>query len=264
MRARGLTLGLLGLLAYLIFLVATLPAARAWAWFGESVPLQAYGLDGTLWHGRAAVMQDELRRLEAVQWEIRPLSLLRGNLSAEVQARLPGDGRLRSTVHLRPNRLRAEDLRLELPAPLVLTWAGIDRLPVTVDGRFESLLRELVLVDERLLRADGLLSWNSATLALGRQPLPLGNLALRLRPGEDAILGTLTSQGGPLSLDGDLRLAPDGRFVLDMTARLSGEIDDATRRIFTAVGVPADGSPIQARLSGSLDGTGVSLQALNR
>lgn len=263
MKKRVIGLSVLGLLAYLLFLIATLPAARAWAWFGDAVPLRAYGLDGTLWSGQAAVLQDQVRRLDAVRWNLEPSELLLGRLAADVQARLPAEGRLSGEFQLTPDTLRARQLRMNLPATTLLEWAQI-RLPVKVDGRFESSMQGLAVREGKLIDADGIINWHNAILRLGSQPLPLGNVALRLTPGEDAILGKLVNQGSPLELGGDLRLTPDGRFVLDIKARLAGEADAATQRAFAAVGVPADGSPIQARLSGALDGTGVRLEALNR
>ena len=262
MKKRIIGLTLLGLVAYSVFLIATLPAARAWAWFGGGVPLQAYGLDGTLWSGRAAVLQDQLRRLEAVQWQLRPVQLLLGRVAVDATGRLPDEGRLRGNFKLTPSAMHAEDLKFDLPATTLLQWAEI-QLPVKVDGRFDSLLQELAVSQGRLIQANGIVNWHSASLNLGRQPLPLGNIALRLEPADGAIKGTLMNQGSPLQLGGDLRLTPDGKFVLDINARLAGEADEATRQAFVNVGVPADGSPIQARLSGSLDGTGVRLESLN-
>jgi general secretion pathway protein N len=261
MRKRLILLLALGLLAYLGFLIATLPAVRAWAWFGDQVPMAGYGLTGTVWSGQAAVLQDQVRRLEAVRWELHPLQLLRGRLGVDLQARLPENGRLRGELSLAPGGLQANDLRVDMPATALLRWAEI-QLPVRIDGRFEALMQALTVEGQNLIYADGILNWNEASLSLGRQPLPLGNVALRLEPAENAINGTLMNQNSPLQLNGELRLTPDGKFTLDMTARLAEGADADARQAFAAVGVPADGSPIRARLSGALDGTGVRLESL--
>lgn len=261
MRKRPILLLALGLVAYLVFLIATLPAARAWAWFGNQIPLAGYGLTGTVWSGRAAVFQDEVRRLEAVQWELHPLQLLRGRLGVDLRARLPDEGRLRGELSLAPGGLEAENLRVDMPAPALLRWAEI-QLPVRIDGRFEAAMQALTVEGQNLTYADGILNWNDASLNLGRQPLPLGNVALRLQPADGAIIGKLMNQNSPLQLNGELRLTPDGKFTLDMTARMAEGADPEAKQTFAAVGVPADGSPIRARLSGALDGTGVRLEAL--
>lgn len=259
---RFTVLVLLGLVAYLGFLVASLPAAQAWRWAGDRLPVQAYGLSGTVWDGQAAVVLQEGRRLEAVQWQLVPTRLLLGRLAANIQARLP-DGRLRSEVTAAPGgRLTARQLRLDMPAPALLQWLGLTRLPVQVDGRLDALLRELSLEGQRLLSADGLLSWHGAVVRFGNAPLPLGDVALRLEPATGGINGTLSNQGAPIDLGGALRLTPDGRFVLDMAVQAQGEVDEDTRRAMTLLGIPADGSQVKARLSGALDGTGLRLEPL--
>lgn len=260
--ARLTILVLLGLVAYLGFLVASLPAAQAWRWAGDQVPAQAYGLSGTVWEGQAAVVLQDGRRLDAVQWKLAPAKLLLGRLAANVQARLP-DGRLRSEVTVAPGgRLTARQLRLDMPAPALLQWLGLTRLPVQVDGRLDALLRELSLEGQRLLSADGLLSWHGAVIRFGNAPLPLGEVALRLEPATGGINGTLSNQGAPIDLGGTLRLTPDGRFVLDMAVQAQGEVGEDTRRAMVLLGIPVDGSQVRARLSGALDGSGLRLEPL--
>lgn len=261
-RKRVILLAALGVLSYLIFLAASFPAARAWAWFGEGrLPVEAYGLSGSVWSGQAAAMINGPRRVEALQWDLAPLSVLSGRIAGDVQARLGQDGLLRGQLTVGRESLRAQELKFELPATAVLEWAELKgRLPVKVDGRFDAFLKTLVVQQGRVTEADGVLNWHNANLRLGSKPLPLGNVALRLEPAGDAIKGTLVNQGSPIELTGDLNLAPDGRFVLDLSARAAGPLDEATQQIFTMANIPTDGSPVKARLTGTLDGNDVRLE----
>ena len=264
MKLRLLGLVLLGLLAYALFLLSSLPAAHAWSLLSRHMPAQAYGLSGTLWNGQAAVVLQEQRRLEAVQWELRPASLLTGRLGADIQARLP-DGRLRSEVVATPTgRVTARQLRLDMPAAELVQWAGLaGRLPVQLAGRFDVLMRELVLVDQRLEQADGLVNWHAANVRFGSLALPLGDLALRLEPTADgATGGTLVNQGGAVDLSGTLQIGQDGRFVLDLTTRARDAVDQDVVPALQLLGIPPDGSPVRGRLSGNLDGSGLRLEPL--
>lgn len=256
---------LLGLVAYIVFLLISLPAAQAWSWIGSHVPAQAFGLSGTVWHGQAAVVIQQGRRLEAVQWDLKPASLLLGRLRANVQARLP-NGRLRGDFAVTPGgRFAAQQLRLDMPAPELLQWAGLSsKLPVRVEGQLDTLMRDLAVNGPRVERADGLISWHGAAIRFGSAPLPLGDLALRLEPGTGGTNGTLTNQGGAIDLGGTLRLSPDGRFVLDLAVQARDNPAQETVPAMKLLGIPTDGGKVQARLSGNLDGSGLKLEPIGR
>lgn len=265
MRLRVVWLALLGLLAYALFLLLSLPAAQAWSWVGGQLPVQAYGLSGTVWSGQAAVVVQQGRRLEAVQWELQPASHLTGRLRADIQALLP-DGRLRGNVSIAPgNRFTAQQLRLDMPAPELLQWAGIsDRLPVQVTGRLDALLRELAIAGPRVEKADGLLNWHGAVVRFGSIALPLGDLALRLEPATGGTNGTLVNHGGAIDLGGTLRLSPDGRFVLDLAVQVRENFDPEAAPAMQLLGIPTDGRPVKSRLSGNLDGSGIRLEPVGQ
>jgi general secretion pathway protein N len=260
LRAFGLIL--LGLVAYIVFLLISLPAAQAWAWFGGQVPVQAFGISGTVWQGQAALVSQQDRRLEAVQWEVRPSSLLLGQLRANVQARM-ADGRLRGDVAVSPGgRFTARQLRLDMPATELVQWAGLS-LPVRVEGQLDTLMQDLVVNGPRIIRADGLVSWHGAAISFGSSALPLGNLALRLEPGADGTSGVLTSHDGPIEIGGKLNMTPDGKFVMDLAVQVVGELPDDVLPSMKLLGIPADGRQVHARMSGNLDGSGLRLEPLN-
>lgn len=265
MKPRLIWLALLGLLAYVLFLLLSLPAAQAWSWVSSQVPAQAYGLDGTVWNGQAAVVLQQGRRLEAVQWQLKPASLLTGRLRADIQARLP-DGRLRGEITVSPGgRLAARQLRLDMPAPELLQWAGLSgRVPVQVAGQLDALLRELAVDDTRLEQVDGLLNWHNAIARFGNIGLPLGDLALRLEPATGGTNGTLVNQGGAIDLGGTLRLSPDGRFVLDLAVQAREGFDPEAAPALQLLGIPTDGRQIKARLSGNLNGSGIRLEPVGQ
>ncbi|RFA31421.1 hypothetical protein CAI21_02065 [Alkalilimnicola ehrlichii] len=257
---RALLLGTLGLASYLLFLAITFPASQAYTLFGDRLPVQAYGLSGSIWSGQAAVATIEGQRLEAVQWKLRPSHLLTGRLASDVQARLP-NGSVSGYVNVSGNSLRARDLRLDMPVDQLLNMADVT-LPARIGGRFDISMRSLRIENERLTEADGMLTWHQATLNLGR-PLQMGSLNLRLEPGEDGMInGTLISQGGPIDLSGDLRIRPDGDFDLEMTVRALEGAEDAIGPAMGLLGIPADGTPVRSRLSGNLDGTNIQLTEL--
>jgi len=78
-------LAILGLLAYLVFLVTQLPVTHVLARL-EPLPekIQIYGAEGTVLAGRAALVQKENWRFEQVTWKLRPWALVTGQLEFDV------------------------------------------------------------------------------------------------------------------------------------------------------------------------------------
>lgn len=252
--SRILLLSGVGALAYLVFLIATFPAAQAYAWFGRDLPVDAYGLSGTVWSGRAAVATVEGERLENVQWELRRGQLLRGRLGSDVSARLL-DGRLSGYVNAGRRDVTLTDVRLEMPASQLVALSGV-AVPARLEGRFDISMREVHIDNGRLAVADGIVTWQQGVVHLLRRPLPLGDLNLRLQPAEgDEIHGVLMNDNGPLDIAGELQLRPDSQLVVDLTVRALEGAEQQAGDALRLLGIPGDGSPVQTRLTGALDGS---------
>lgn len=244
----------LGLLSYLTFLLVNFPAAQAYAWFGKHLPVQAYGISGTIWSGQITVAQLQDQRLESLQWQLQPSRLLMARLVGQVQGTL-GQGRISAQVNAGRNDIELRNVRVDMPATELVQLAGI-RVPTRLEGRFDVSLREARLNEGRLTHADGIVTWQQGVVHLLGRPLPLGNMNLRLEPaGDGEIRGTLISDGGPLDASGDLRILANGQLNMDLTVRArEGAVGDAEPAM-RMLGIPRDGTPVRARLTGSLDGS---------
>ena len=107
-----------GLVMYVIFLVATVPAPWVYGrWLQHHMGNWAlYGVQGTVWEGRATLVKSGNLQLENLHWDLHPLSLLWGRLEVALEfkyATAPGAlvlGRsFTGTWHI-------DDMNLELPA----------------------------------------------------------------------------------------------------------------------------------------------------
>ncbi len=227
---------LAGLLLYAGSLLATLPAP--WAWWGLQRLLPAaslpglYGLDGTLWEGRARLALWRGWRLEGLAWELHPGALLAGRLEARLALAAPAAGS--GLLTRRPGGWSLEGLRLEAELPRLdpLLARLLPGLPggLALDGRLVAELPRLRLAREggawRVQEARGTLLWTGAGL---RRPvaLALGGLRARLVAREGALLLPFQDTGGPLEARGTLRLdLPRRRYRLE--ARLG--LRDPSRR----------------------------------
>ena len=249
----------LGLLAYLGALAVLLPAELAWAWFGDRAPVRAYGVEGRVWAGHATAVTGGAVRLDAVRWRLRPGALFTGRVAGELGARL-GEGRLEGQVAWSPGGVTVSAARLALDVDTALALAGRQAFQRAAGGRLEALVRELVLQDGRPQRLRGLLTWNGARVGFGEDIL-LGDVALSLEPGQDGdIVGELSNAGGPLSLTGDLTVAPNGSFLLQAALAARDASDSAALSALARLGLPRSPGPHRFNVSGNLDGTGIRVR----
>ncbi|MDN5849183.1 MAG: type II secretion system protein N, partial [Nitrococcus sp.] len=205
-----------GLLAYAVFLVAYMPAAVAWSLASDAVPVRLYGVEGSIWSGRAAAVMVAGERLRAVHWEFSPLALLSRTVAFRVRADLPHGGLDARLGLALGDGLTADGLKVEAKVDTLLEWARLPELAVIADGRVEVLLERLRVKAARLQSAQGRITWREATLNLAGG-IPLGDVIVRLRPADGAgTRVTLTNNGGLLQLAGDGELAAEGRYHLTL------------------------------------------------
>jgi hypothetical protein len=213
-RVAGLVL--LGLVAFLAFLLARAPADRIYGLAEPYLPgeVSLYGLSGSLWEGRATAVEAGGIRLHGLSWDLHTAALLTGSVSLgiavedrhlEMQAHVERE--LDGTLHLSVPRGR-----LAIPPLQGQTrW----RHPA-LEG--EVFLRELeaTLADGALQRADGRITWREAAVTVA-QRAELGDLEVTLEtPEAGGTRGQVTELGeGPLEADGEVTLSPEGRWRVD-------------------------------------------------
>lgn len=258
MRWIGITL--IGVVAYLGFLVAHLPAAAAYGWVQEQIPARLYGVDGTVWDGRAAAVIDGPRRIDDVAWEIRPWSLFTGTLSTSLSARIP-DGEVSGHFDVGiDNSLRVRDLRLNAPVDTLLGWAGRGSMTSTAAGRGEILLRSAYVDGPRLMSADGIVNWNNAAITFGGE-IPLGNLALRLQPASDqGVRGELVTQGGVMDISGNMELDPSGTFQIRARIAARDPNNPQAKRFISMLQLANPQGVTEVTITGNLDGSGMRVR----
>lgn len=250
---------LVGLLAYAVFLAATVPAALIWSRVGDDLPVRAYGIEGTLWSGSAAALIEGPRRLDAVRWQLSPGSLLTLSPHLDLAAELPdgwGEGQLEfgdsETLTLR-------DVRARTGIATVLEWIERGELRGLVQGRVELIMPEGVIRGGLLQRGDGLLTLEELAVGPGGS-FHLGTLALRLQPAEGGgTQGRLASPEGPFQVEGSLSLASDGDFRLRATVTPRDPEDQQARRTAASLGFANPGGTTVFEASGNVDGRNLRL-----
>jgi hypothetical protein len=242
-------LTLLGLLALVVFLLATLPAGVVVGRL-ERHGITADAAGGTIWSGRVQGLAARGIHIGDLQWSLHPLDLLRGRLAGHALM-VATDGRIEMDF------ARAWSGPLELQgARAELSLASLAALGVPAArnwrGRIAADLPNLTLERDWPVAAVGTIDVIDLTSAPPRNT-SLGDFRLTFPESPTAsedLTGTVTQTDGPLFLDGELtlrrdrsfslqgRLAPRGAPSRDLALVLQtlGPPDSSGRRPFGASG----------------------------
>lgn len=267
LRFQYLPLVVFGLLVYLVALVLTFPAERAYAHWQSSAQanksIALSGISGSVWSGKAGMALIQGQQLKDVEWSLRPWSLLFGQVGLSWRFQLPaedgqaveggGGGYAQAETGLGlDGSVSLEQLEARLPAQWVAAVAKA--AVVRPSGVVSVNLKQLRWDGQSLVSAEGRVAWHGAGVNIFK-PVALGDLALSLETTDEAVKGVLSDGGGPLSLDGLLTLSPDGKYEFNgsFAARNSPDLENALRSMGRA---GADGR-IKLKRAGSLASLGL-------
>lgn len=123
LRRTGVRFAILGALAYLVFLVANLPAS----WFGYALERGSGGAlalgdpRGTVWKGQGTLAirsGDAYRGIAEVQWRCNPLAAFTGRFSVALSGTAPGAA-LRANLSLGLRSVRLQNVEASVPVALI-------------------------------------------------------------------------------------------------------------------------------------------------
>ncbi|WP_088331181.1 type II secretion system protein N [Lacimicrobium sp. SS2-24] len=233
MTRRSLFALLLGLLAYVFFLLVKLPAAQVISRVDLPDNIGVQGISGTIWQGHIAQMSLQGIPLSNVRWQISPWRLLTGKLAMDIQA---GNSRdvdalsLQGQLSLTPGAVGATDLQLYLPADLLIAKLPLP-LPVNARGRFKVDLQELDYAQQcHSLSGKG--QWLNAAVAGTQGYISLGNFNADLACENESVLVSINEPNqfgltARATISPTLKIRVNGRFKPDQD--LPQEVHDAAR-----------------------------------
>ncbi len=228
-----------GIIAWLVFLVATLPADRALA-LAPVLPGVAIGkVQGTLWHGKASRLVVRGVRIDDVRWRFRPWSLFAGRLEFGLRAQLDGKPlRTRAGMSFSsPPWLR--DVQASLPAAELLYRLGVNR--VEVGGDLVLRLDEVMFPPQGVPMFSGEVRWSPAEIS-APLALSLGSATLTTEHDDTVTRGELVASGGALQVQADVVLEASGAYRLDATVRQNGTVPQAVTKFLTTFAEYQNGS----------------------
>lgn len=204
MKKRWLGYVLLGLLAYLIFLVATVPAS--WLAWGLSRSTRGtvaivHG-QGSLWHGTGRLIvyfpRATPQDLGQTEWRINPLWLPAGRLQVYINA-VGLESQISATVGVTPSRVVIQDPRISASAHFASQfYAPLNLFSPKGGLRFDA---EELTLDRAGLHGNAQIFWDGASSGLSSVQ-PLGDYRVDVHSNGESVVLKLSTLRGALELSG--------------------------------------------------------------
>ena len=203
---RRFLLAVAGILAALVAAVVHFPARVAAAWFAPPA-IQGWGIEGSIWSGRAAGIVIQGHELGSLSWDARPWAALVLQPAWDFQLRRP-DGFATGRVQVSPlgGRLGLEDFQ----AALELGTLPRMVVPEGTSGQARVELQQLELREGWPVTVVGRAT--VAELDLPGVILALGPFEFLFEPHDGPPVGQVVSLGGPLAVDGSIELPAPGEW----------------------------------------------------
>ncbi|HKS59113.1 MAG TPA: type II secretion system protein N [Steroidobacteraceae bacterium] len=235
----------LGIGAFLLFALVTLPAATVLSFYHPPGVTLA-GVSGTIWKGRAQAVRSGNMHVGSVEWNLNVLALFTGKLGADVKV-TRSDGFAEGSIAVSGARVTMHKLNASLPLsalpPHIVQggWTGTAtlRLPqLTLENSWPVALTGTIEIANLVGPAN-------RPAALGSYKVVFPESAAA-----DGLQGALSDTGGPLAVNGTIDLKKDRSYLVsgliatrpdapsDMarTLEILGEPDAQGRRQFSIEG----------------------------
>jgi len=207
-----------GIIAYFVFLVATVPAEPVISIFENRIPVTLSNVSGTLWSGRAsAVTTKNNLTLKNVEWSFLPWRLLLASIAISLNAEFndnPIDTHLSTGIS---GNLSVNDLNMKLDAADV---ASLVSLPLgELSGIFQLHIDNAYIEQGLVPRVNGTLTWNKASVTVA-ESADLGNVSVLINEKDESPLSAIISnKGGNLALNGTFTTSAQGDYSLQLSMK---------------------------------------------
>ncbi|MGB5279344.1 MAG: type II secretion system protein N [Gammaproteobacteria bacterium] len=215
---------LTGVVAYFVFLVATLPAAPVIDLFRDRLPVTINNISGSLWSGQASIIITNKLILNNAHWSFLPSRLLLAKVAIDVEADL-NDNPLNTRLSVGLNgNLIVDGLTTTLGAAEL---ASVVVLPLgELSGGFQLQINKATFQPGTVPRVDGTLDWYQAAVTVV-ETAELGNVSILMNGNDTSPLtASINNTGGQLILNGGLTTDETGQYMLKLTMKPNASATD--------------------------------------
>lgn len=206
-------LGALGVGAFVIFALVTFPASVVLSRLGPA-GIIASGVSGSIWNGRAQVLQVRGANIGSVVWRLHFLPLLTARAQADVKVTRV-DGFANAQLSVGPGgTLKLTALTASVP----LSALPPSVIPGGWTGTLNAKLNELAVDHGWPIRVDGSIDVVDVT-GPAHKPANMGSYRVLFDPAAaaaDTLQGALSDTGGgPLQIAGTVQFKSDRSYAVD-------------------------------------------------
>ncbi|ELM3616795.1 GspN family type II secretion system protein ExeN [Aeromonas sobria] len=244
------------LAAYLVFLLATLPAALV----ARYLPLPANianllkleGVSGTLWSGQAARLQYASESVSQLRWDLNGWSLLR--LAPEVTVRFGDRNGLNGQGIVGWNGAAfGRDLTLNAPAPWLLSRVPMRLpIPITVTGQLQLKVDQFAQGNPWCDNLYGNLDWYNASADTPAGKLDLADPEVKLTCLDSKLVAELKQGSDAVQTMGRLELQPNGQYLFQGTLKPGPELPEQMQQGLPFLGQPDSQGRFPLRYQGQI------------
>jgi general secretion pathway protein N len=240
-----------GCLAYLFTLVASFPIQHiVYRLNSSNLPLIIGQINGTIWHGEVDRVNFRNVPLGPAEWRFVPLSLLQGQIEYAIALNHPDhtlEGYL--AMDLLSNGFGLSEFKGRLPTDSLLKLSN--QADLNARGQLELDIRELQILHRRIVSAEGEIRWLDAGI---ERPVKadLGSLQFNLSGDDKAFKSDIKELDGPLQVNGEFALLPDGSYNLNGKVKANNGADQGLISLLQTIGRTANDGSIQIDYAGRM------------
>ncbi|HEX7027296.1 MAG TPA: type II secretion system protein N [Gammaproteobacteria bacterium] len=253
----AIQLTLLGLAAFLVFLLISAPAAILTKAVEHYTPARFQNVSGTVWRGAADRFELPGASMGPVTWTIKPAAFLRGVLSATLQV---------GTEAQASELLGSASLEVGLSGVVTVTqahanvdaaWAFMQAaVPIAATGELELAVEQLVLDPQKPLpKVHAELQWLNAGVNYPNV-YDLGGYRLLLdhQPEDEpqTIVGAINDIDSPLKINGTVELDSGYNYTLNANVSTTPAASPDIQRVLPLLGNQKPDGSVDIRRQGNL------------
>ena len=202
--------------AYLLIMLATIPAKPITELINENTPVAIQGVSGTLWDGKAYLVTiDNNIQLEQTRWSFNLWKLLLGKLSANIDTNFLDETITAEAGTSFLGRVFVNQLKASVAASEVARLANIPL--AKLDGAIILDIQNAQWKQGELPLASGTIKWNDASVTVA-ETASLGNVLIVLNESDQQLLNAeIKNEGGDISIRGNAELIEESDYAADIT-----------------------------------------------
>ena len=221
-RRKVIRYSLFAIASYIVFLIATFPASLAVSMITSNPDLQnklkISAVSGTVWSGSAASVRVSGVNLGKVKWELSFLPILIGDISSYVNfkntstsaSNISGSGTIVATLG---GNLLLEDFSAAFPVDALTPF--MYGMPARFSGDVRLHIDEMELEPGKRINLKSKINVANAGLS-SPQKITYGDIIIKSNPKDAGSQLVLNDQGGPLILDGNIKIKGNGVYNINL------------------------------------------------